>query len=144
MVTPDEQRALQLENAEADERLFSVLHDMAQEQADDHKGLMASAERAIADNQASAADAADKVAAAKKRAERIKRGDDVQGGLGKPENFEQMLIKAGWTNSDIQHCSDVAELAALGSWDKTMQEMHKVQERAWRALVRKLLRQMRT
>ena len=41
MVTPDEQRALQLENAEADERFWASLQDMHQSTVDDHKRLAA-------------------------------------------------------------------------------------------------------
>jgi hypothetical protein len=41
MPTADEQRQLQKENAEADERLWSSLHDMSASAAADHKDLIA-------------------------------------------------------------------------------------------------------
>jgi hypothetical protein len=77
MVTLDEQRALQLENAEADEEFWSSMRDANQEFADGHKRLVAVAERKIAELQSAAADAGAEAARAKERAERIKKGEDV-------------------------------------------------------------------
>jgi hypothetical protein len=65
MVTADEQRTLQLENAEADERFWSNLRDMDASNIESHKGLAATTERAIADMQSNMANAAAKVATAK-------------------------------------------------------------------------------
>jgi hypothetical protein len=48
MVTPDEQRGLQLENAEADERFWTSLQDMNQSTVEEHKALAAAVEQAIA------------------------------------------------------------------------------------------------
>jgi hypothetical protein len=110
MVTLDEQRALQLANAEADERFWSVMHDMNQEKVDGTKALIATAQGAIATGEAEASKAAVSLARAKDRAERIRRGEDVQGGLGGPVDFETMLRKAGMSDEVIQHCKDMAEL----------------------------------
>jgi hypothetical protein len=55
MVTPDEHRALQLENAKADDRLWSSLRDMHQEKADGHKGLIATAQTAVTMSEAETA-----------------------------------------------------------------------------------------
>jgi hypothetical protein len=76
MVTLDEQRALQLENAEADERFWSVMQDMNQSKVADHRALVAKAQGAIATGEADAAKAADSLARAKDRAERIRKGED--------------------------------------------------------------------
>src|SRR5205814_2619372 len=54
MVTIDEIRAAQLENAAADERLWKNLHDLHAEQAEGNDGLAASAERAAAGSTAQA------------------------------------------------------------------------------------------
>src|SRR5258708_36706053 len=110
MVTLDEQRSLQLANAEANERFWSVMHDMNQEKVDGTKALVAAAQGAIATGEAEASKAAVSLARAKDRAERIRRGEDVQGGLGGPVDFETMLRKAGLTATDIQHARNVAEL----------------------------------
>jgi hypothetical protein len=45
MVTPDEQQALKLKNARADERFWSNLHGIHAGMVDDRKGLAATAER---------------------------------------------------------------------------------------------------
>jgi hypothetical protein len=144
MVTADEQRALQLENAEADERFWSVMHDMNQEKVADHKALVATAQAAIATGEAEAAKAADNLARAKDRAERIRRGEDVQGGLGGPVDLEVMLRKAGWTATDIQNARNVAELTDE-EFEKfvAVEPVMKALDRLDRAMVRKLLRERR-
>jgi hypothetical protein len=61
MVTPDEQRALQPENAEADARSWTGLHNANAESRDGFKGMAANAEAsatALAKLAASAAEAA--------------------------------------------------------------------------------------
>jgi hypothetical protein len=79
MVTPDEQRDVQLANAEADERFWSNLQTVNEEQVDGHQGLIAKAESAVAKGKAGAANAASKATVAKERIERLKKGEDVQG-----------------------------------------------------------------
>jgi hypothetical protein len=55
MVTADEQRALQLENAEADGRFWSSLHDMHAGTVEDRKGLAATVATKISEGEAAAA-----------------------------------------------------------------------------------------
>ena len=52
MVTLDEQRTLQLRNAEADEQFWRNIHDMHAGTVEDHKGLAATAERKVAEGEA--------------------------------------------------------------------------------------------
>jgi hypothetical protein len=116
MVTPDEQRELQLENARADERFYGQIADMHVGTAEDHKGLLAAAESTIARSQAAAAEAAGKAAQAKERIARIERGEAVDGGLGRPMTYDDMasiLKKAGWSDADIKHCEDMGELLKM-------------------------------
>jgi len=113
MVTADEQRALQLENAEADERFWASLHGMNQEQVDGHKALAVTVKGAIATGQAGAAAAAAKAEAARIRAERIRKGEDVAGGLGKPmtrEEVEAILLANGFTKSGLHHAERLSAL----------------------------------
>jgi len=147
MVTLDEQRALQLRNAEADERFWSSLHDMHAGTVEDHKGLAAFVERKVVEGQAEMAKAATHRDTAKERRERLERGEDVPGGLGKPfsrEDAERIIRDAGWTTSDIQHCIDLHTLASRIDWDEIMQEINAasfaVIERAEKAIVRAMLR----
>jgi hypothetical protein len=44
MVTPDEQRAIQTENAKDDESFWDAMRDMNAASAEEHKGLIAAAE----------------------------------------------------------------------------------------------------
>lgn len=91
MVMIDEMRALQLENAEADERFWQSLQEMNDEQAEDNQQLAASAERAATAAKAGAEMAAANASGARQRVERIKRGEAVSGGLGKQPDFERAL-----------------------------------------------------
>jgi hypothetical protein len=54
MVTPDGQRQLQRENAEADVKFWSSLFDMHDVTVEDHKALAASVECTIPENKAAA------------------------------------------------------------------------------------------
>jgi predicted Zn-dependent protease len=74
MVTADEQRALQLENAKADAQFWDGIADMHAAMAADHKGLSARAERTAAEGEVERAKAAEHAARAKERVERIARG----------------------------------------------------------------------
>jgi hypothetical protein len=80
MVTPDEQRTLQLDNARVDEQTWSSLADLHAATGSDHERMIAKAEQAkaaAATEQAKAAAAAEQ---AKDRIARIERGEDVDGG----------------------------------------------------------------
>jgi hypothetical protein len=147
MAMTDEQRALQLQNAEADERVWSSLRDISQEQADDHKALAAEAERVAANSQAAADNAAANATAAKARIEAIKRGENVEGGLGKPVDFEQALRAAGLTDERMQDCRRMHELftfaeAVIGDKKRAHEAVHKefhaALERTYRATARRL------
>jgi hypothetical protein len=148
MVTIEEQQALKLDNAEADERFWSGLHGAHQEQADGQKQLAAKAERAAAGNQVAAAKAAGNAAAAKDRAERIRKGEDVPGGLGKPLTREDMVRmlreKFGWTASDFRHMEAVTAIGALGdeAFEEFLSEITDSRARARReiAIARAFLR----
>ncbi len=143
MVTLDEQRALQLENAKADEQFWSSLHDMHAGNVEGHKGLATSAGRAIAEGQAGMANVAEKRDAAKARRESLERGEDVPGGIGKPltrEDIEHIFREAGFTASDMRHCEDLHTLAGIMDWDAIMQSMFAARERSEKAVIRALLR----
>ncbi len=144
MVTLDEQRALQLANAEADERFWSLMHDVNQEKVDGHKAVAVAAESSIATGQAEASKAAANAAVARDRAERIRRGEDVKGGLGGPVDLETMLRKAGMSDEVIQHCKDMAELRlSHEELEKLVDEQLEAGDRAGRAIVRRWLRERR-
>ena len=146
MVTLDEQRAAQLENTKADEKFWETIHDMHAGTVEDHKALAATVERAIAEGQAGMADTGAKREAVKQRRERLERGEDVPGGIGKPftrEDAERILREAG---IDPQHINDVGELSDLMGFDAMCDAISPggaAMERAERAIIRSLLRKHR-
>jgi hypothetical protein len=83
MVTPDEQRAIQEENAKNDERFWDTTRDLNASHIEGHKALIALAEKKIAEMEPEVAKAAERVEVARSRLEKLKRGEDVAGGLGK-------------------------------------------------------------
>jgi hypothetical protein len=135
MVTPDEQRALQIENAEADARLWGSLHDMHQEQVEGHKGLAGKVERTIAENEKATAQARERRDTAQNRLERLKNGENVQGGIHKPitrEDLDRILREAGMTTADIRHCETLGEFSRLvgeDGFEEFLQEHHKRKRR---------------
>jgi hypothetical protein len=69
MVTADEQRALERENAEADARVWDNLQDMNAAMAEDLKGVTTATSERIAAAETAAADAAANAAERKARIE---------------------------------------------------------------------------
>jgi hypothetical protein len=133
MVTLDEIEAAKLENAEADERFWSGLQDMHQDQANGHKQLAATAERVAAAGEAAATEAGANAAAAKERAARIRQGADVPGGLGKPMTYEDMieyLRKSGFTNADLERMRLLTTLSETELRNEFFPEVHKATDRA--------------
>jgi hypothetical protein len=72
----DEQRAPQLENAEADARFWTGLHDANAESRDGFKGMAANAEASATALFKLAASAAEAAAEARDKAERLRRGEE--------------------------------------------------------------------
>jgi hypothetical protein len=126
MVTTDEQRALQLENAKADADFWNRLSDMHGATAADHKGLAARAERSAAEGEVERAKAAEHAARAKERIERIERGDNVEGGLSKQQiDIKAVLIDAGWTKADFRRARRLAELGDRASEEVSAEVMRR-------------------
>jgi hypothetical protein len=146
MVTPDEQRAVQEENAKDDERFWDAIRDLNASTVEEHKGLVKSAEARIAEHAARAAEAAERTDTAKERLERIRRGEVVPGGLGKRLDFERLMRKAGVTPSLLKRAKLLGSLTAeefesflkkkhLGfeAMDKAMDREARQIIRAWQA-----------
>ena len=121
----------------------------SQADAEEHKGLVATTERAITDMQSAAAAAAAKAEAAQDRIGRLRRGEDVPGGLGKPftrEDVERELIKLGVSKSEQRHwmrAHALHEIAqAIGgetAWKEVQREILEATERGRKAAVRRIL-----
>ena len=139
MVTPDEQRALQLDNAKADAQVWDTLADMHGDTVEGHQGLIASAERTKTAAAAAQAKAAQQAARAKDRVARIERGDDVTGGLGKPPTIAD-LIEAGFTKAELERFRQVNEVSKALGFDTMVKAIGDAKDRAERSTLRALHR----
>jgi hypothetical protein len=137
MVTPDEQRAVQVENAGDDERFWGGIRDMNVANVEGHKGLVALAETKIAEQTAQAAEAAERAAAAKERLERLERGESVSGGLGKKFDRDMAIKAMGMTP---RHARYLISIASLTEDELKMLPGHEVIDKAKRRAVRQILR----
>jgi hypothetical protein len=146
MVTVDEQRALQRENAEADARIWAGLQDMSAEMATGQRELAALASGKAAESEAVAKDAAEKAAVAKDRLDRLAKGEDVSGGLGKPIDFEKILIDDGWSRDDINFSIALAELREgqeLRAYSEMVLKLKEREEKSSRWKVLRKIKAMR-
>ena len=110
MVTADEQRAVQEENAKDDERFWEVMRDIGASSIEGHNALISSAETKIAEQAPRVAEAGERVETAKDRLERIARGESVGGGLGKPFAVRAALKAEGFTERDLRRMRLLASL----------------------------------
>ena len=143
MVTPDEQRSLQLENAKADEQFWTRLHELYEEHFEGQQKLVAGAESAIGRGRSAAADAAAHAAAIKERIGRIEKGETVPGGLGRPMTRADVISFLGWTKSDERHALRLAEMDE-DAFEEFLEECHKraraVEKAASNAVLRRRTR----
>jgi hypothetical protein len=144
MVTVDELRAVQLENAEADQRFWSTMRDMNEETLDGNKALAVTVQARINTAQAGLEAASAEATAAAERVDKIKKGEDVPGGLNKPFDIEQFLREQfGWTTEDINNALDVAEIGRLGGMQALVDETVERFERSHRPATRAVLKRLR-
>ncbi len=110
---------------------------------DGNKGIITAAERKLEEGRPEMMKVAAHRDAARERRERLERGEDAAGGLGKPPDLRRILREAGWTESDIRHATDLAALAQVMDWDLVMRAMTTVgiaaMKRAERSIVRDLV-----
>jgi len=153
MPTIEEIGALQLENAEADERLWSGLQGLHEDSAAGQQQLRDTAEKAIAENQAAAEQAGKAAVAARERVERIKKGEPLAGGLQRPASVDEQSKAAGFTDSHLRHIKNVGELmrllfgddeAAIREWEhETARANVERLDRSHRAFVRRTLKRVK-
>jgi hypothetical protein len=94
MVTVDEIRALQRENSESDEKFWAGFQNMNADFAAGQKIVAGIASRKAAEAEG-----------LKERLDRLAKGEDVKGGLGKPmtgEECNRILKREGLTDDDIR------------------------------------------
>jgi predicted transcriptional regulator of viral defense system len=91
------------------------------------------------------ANAAANAAVAKERVERIKRGENVEGGLGKQlslEDYVRIMRDAGMTTGDIEHCMQASQVCDVFGFETMTKAIHETTERAQRNVVRRLHRRI--
>jgi hypothetical protein len=142
MVTADEQRSLQLENARHDADFYDGLADMHGDLATGQKEMAAIAERKAAEAEAARVKCAAQADEAKGRIAKIERGETVEGGLGRPWNYAdsvRILKAAGWTQADIKHALLLGQLPEeilpslhQASWEARVEVMDKAEKTARR------------
>jgi hypothetical protein len=147
MVTIDDMRAVQRENAEADEKFWSGLQGMDTEQAEGHKELAAKSSRIAAEAEDRTKEAAEKVGIAKDRLDKLAKGEGVNGGLGKPmtwKDYEKILRDAGWSAADIRFSKEMNHsLRSDEEFEDFVQQSCEMMHRAEKSSRWKILRQIR-
>jgi hypothetical protein len=144
MVTVDEQRSLQIRNAEADEQFWTTMRSMFEANSADLKQHADLTERKIADVKPQITNADVKAATARDRMARIKNGETVSGGLGKPQSREDIIASLGLTKKDLRRFSAVHELCETESdFQKMMEELHRAHKRSENAAISRMLRRKR-
>ena len=110
MVTSDEQRAIQEENAKDEESFWGAMRDINAATAEDQKRLSASAEAKMKHHERAAADAAEQSEAARDRLAKLRRGESVSGGLGQKIDVVAMLKANGITTRWMKRAQGLASL----------------------------------
>jgi hypothetical protein len=140
MPTQDDQQAVQLEREDA--RFWQAMAEMAADDIAGHKELLASTERAIAGREKASADFPAYAQAAKDRLARTEKGE-VVAGISPPMTQKDFLRISGMTEAEAQHCERLAYVAARVGLQTVIDEQMRRQEKAEKAVVRKMHRQLR-
>jgi hypothetical protein len=145
MPTQDDQQAVQLERAREDARFWETLVGMQTSEVDEHKALLATVQRTIAEREPLAADTVAKAEAAKARLARVEKGEAVAG-IGAPLTRKDILKITGMTEAQAQHCQRVAAIAAKGDdwWRLMVDEQTRRTAKVEKAVVRQLHRRATT
>ena len=92
------------------ERCWGAMRDMGTASVEEHKALISRAETTIARDAPRVAEAGERAQAAKDRLQRIRRGESVPVGLGKPFDVERALKAEGFTERDLRRMRLLASL----------------------------------
>jgi hypothetical protein len=141
MVTPDEQRAIQEENAKDDERFWEMMRDMNAAAAEDHRVASAAAEAKKAKHEGAAAEAGERLEATKARLAALERGESIAGGLRKKLDMAAAARAAGLTAKAIRRARLYASLTPVEF--ETALDRAKTVEAADRAMTREVRRVLR-
>jgi hypothetical protein len=143
MVTPDEQRAVQEENAEDDSRFWEAMRDLAASEVQGNKGLIAHAEAKIAQSAPRAAEAAEGADLAKERIKRLRRGEAVAGGLGKRLDIDAAIKAGGFAPSAMKRMVLMASLTTAEFESLPIRNGIEASDRALERAARRIVRARR-
>ena len=118
MPMAEEQRALQLENAEEDARLWDQLHDFFKENGEAKAALAARLQREAEDIAKEAEAAAASATKAHERIAKLKAGESVPGGFTRAMTWDdaKAFMEAGpdgWKKADFDRARNFAALGEL-------------------------------
>ena len=139
MPTRDDQRAVQLDNARTDARVWEALSDAQADRIAGLKGLAAHAAQAVAKAEPAAAKAADAARKAAERLARAEQGEDVGGG-GMPLTHKGFLKITDMTKAEARDCERVAEIVERGGSQLLADEQLRRHRKVDKAVVRELHR----
>jgi hypothetical protein len=145
MVTPDEQRAVQEESFKDQERFWDAMQDLNDAYSEEQKNLIATASAKLKVSERAAADAGERLEAAKDRLQRLQQGGSVSGGLGKKFDSVAAMKASGMTQSTMRRMRlfaslTEAEFSSLLEPERMHQRIaaeDKVTEREARRILRK-------
>lgn len=139
--TAHEQRAVQKANALADAQIWSALHDLNAADAQGHRALADRVAKTAMEVEARAETAKRQAAAAADRLAALQRGENVQGGLGKPVTFDAAARAAGWSNADLRRMRRLGELSEHEFQTELLPRLHQAKARTERAAINAVWRE---
>jgi hypothetical protein len=144
MVTLDEQRGVQLHNAESDEQLWTTMRSLSENNLAGLELLADETERDMAEVKPLIKNADAKAATARDRVARIKNGDAVSGGLGKPRTREDVIAMLGMSKREVSRALALAELCETKfALKEVTNEITRASHRSRDATIFRLLRKKR-
>ena len=120
-----------------------AMRDMGTASVEEHRALIARTETKIAEHAPKAAEAGERAQAAKNRLERIRRGESVPGGLGKPFDARAALKAEGFTERDLRRMRLLASLTEAEMKQASAKTCAEVVDAADRAIEREARRIIR-
>ncbi|MFZ1107782.1 MAG: hypothetical protein WAN43_05485 [Rhodomicrobium sp.] len=143
MVTPDEQRALQIENAEADEKLWTILEDQFSVMSESQQVMAEGAKKASGIAKEAAQNARADVEKARGRLAKLRAGEAIEAGLfDNPMTNKDTLKVIGWTKRDLHHALRLGVIEDAGELDKFIAEVLRRQRGTEKAVSREMARKL--
>jgi hypothetical protein len=135
LITPDDLKAVQVENAKAEANFWDVLKADQDARHTQQKAQIAKLKRTLPESRQVKALMDGQAKAAKTRLSKAKKGTLV-GGLMKPDIIKML----GWKPSEIRHCVRVYEIHKMGADKELLDEIMKRHQSSERAAARAIIK----